>query len=71
MHVGGGDGDVVGAGFTRGTERRRALVDAAQGLTEVRGAADEGNSEVLLVDVVGVVGRGRTSDSSMSSTPRV
>ncbi len=55
----GGVGDVAGAGLTLGADHRRALVDAAQGLTEVGGTADEGNREVPLVDVVGVVGRGQ------------
>jgi hypothetical protein len=45
-HVRGGVGDVSGAGLALGPDHRRALVDAAQRLTEVGGTADEGNREV-------------------------
>ena len=38
---------------------------AAQGLAEVAGAADEGDGEDGLVDMVGVVGRREHFDSSM------
>ena len=55
----GGVGDVAGAGLALGADHGRALVDAAQGLAEVGGTADERNGEVPLVDVVGVVGRGQ------------
>ena len=48
--------DVAGAGLALGADHRRALVDAAERLTEVGGAADEGDGEVPLVDVVHVVG---------------
>ena len=58
-HVAGGVGDVAGAGLALGADHGRALVDAAQRLTEVGGTADEGDREVPLVDVVGVVGRGQ------------
>ena len=51
-------GDVPGAGLTLGADHGRALSDAPQRLTQVGGSADERNGEGLLVDVVGVVGRG-------------
>ena len=57
--MGGGVGDVAGAGLALRADHGRALVDAAQGLTEVGRAADEGDGELPLVDVVGVVGRGQ------------
>ena len=54
-HVRGRVGDVAGAGLALRADHGRALVDAAQGLTEVGSTADEGNREVPLVDVVAVV----------------
>ena len=55
-HVLRGFGDVTGAGLALGADHRGALVDAAQRLAEVGGAADEGNVEGALVHVVGVIG---------------
>jgi hypothetical protein len=49
--------DVAGAGLALGADHRRALADAPQRLAEVRRAADEGDVERPLVDVVGLVGR--------------
>ena len=57
-HVGHRVGDVPGSGLPLGTDHGRALGDAAQRLTQVGGSAHERNGEGLLVDVVGVVGRG-------------
>ena len=48
-------GDVAGAGLALRADHGRALVDTAQGLTEVGGTTHEGNGEVPLVDVVTVV----------------
>ncbi len=56
---------VAGARFALGADHGSALGDAAQRLPEVGRAADEGNVERPLVDVVHVVGRESTSDSSM------
>lgn len=47
--------DVAGAGLALGADHGGALADAAEGLAEVAAAADEGDAEVVLVDVVGVV----------------
>ena len=58
-HVRGRVGDVTGASLTLGTDHSRALVDAAQRLTEVGRTADERNREVPFVDVVAVVGGGQ------------
>src|SRR5665647_2608480 len=55
-HVTHGLDDVAGAGLALGAHHRGAFADAAQGLTEVHGAADEGHLELPLVDVVGLVG---------------
>ena len=57
-HVADGLDDVAGAGLAFCANHGRALADAAKGLAEVAAAADEGNAEVVLVDVVGVVGEG-------------
>ncbi|CAM0904951.1 unnamed protein product [Alopecurus aequalis] len=48
--------DVACASLALGADHGGALADAAEGLTEVAAAADEGDAEVVLVDVVGVVG---------------
>ena len=40
-----------------GANESGALLDTAQGLAEVAAAADEGYGEVVLVDVIDVVGR--------------
>ena len=50
--------DVAGAGLALGADHRRALGDAAQGLAQVGGTADEGGGEGPLVGVVDLVGRG-------------
>ena len=50
--------DVAGAGLALGADHGRPLGDAAQGLAQVGGAADEGHGERPLVDVVGLVGGG-------------
>ena len=50
--------DVAGAGLALGADHRRALADAAQRLAEVAAAAHERHLEVVLVDVVLLVGRG-------------
>ena len=52
-HVAHGFDDVAGAGFALGADHRRAFADAAQRLAEVTAAADEGDREVVLVDVMG------------------
>ena len=44
-------------GLALGADHRRALADPPQRLAEVGGAADEGDVEGVLVDVVGLVGR--------------
>ena len=49
--------DVAGARLALRPDHARALGDAAQGLTEVGGAADERHRERPLVDVVCLVGR--------------
>src|SRR5207245_875595 len=49
--------DVAAARLALGADHGRALGDAAQGLAEVGGAADEGHRERPLVDVVHLVGR--------------
>eukprot|EP00262_Sarcandra_glabra_P011813 TRINITY_DN2911_c0_g3_i1.p1 TRINITY_DN2911_c0_g3~~TRINITY_DN2911_c0_g3_i1.p1 ORF type:complete len:336 (+),score=10.47 TRINITY_DN2911_c0_g3_i1:113-1120(+) len=50
--------DVAGAGLALGADHGGALADAAQGLAEVAAAADEGDAEVVLVDVVVFVSDG-------------
>ncbi|MDH6583340.1 hypothetical protein M2161_002446 [Streptomyces sp. SAI-133] len=50
--------DVAGAGLALGADHGRALGDAAQGLAQVGGTADEGGREGPLVGVVDLVGRG-------------
>ena len=57
-HVPGRLDHVAGAGLALGADHRRALADAAQRLTEVGRAADEGHGERPLVDVVSLVGGG-------------
>ena len=55
-HVFHGVNDVSGAGFALGANHGCALGDAAQGFSEIAGAADERNRESVFVDVVGFVG---------------
>ena len=45
-------------GFALGADHGCAFGDAAKSFAEVAGAADEGCREGVLVDVVGLVGRG-------------
>jgi len=47
--------DVAGASLALGADHGGALADAAEGLAEVAAAADKGDAEVVLVDVVGVI----------------
>lgn len=49
--------DVSGACFALGSDHCCAFCDAAEGFAEVAAAADEGDFEVVLVDVVGFVSR--------------
>ena len=49
--------DVAGAGLALGADHRGALADPAECLAQVPRSADEGNLELVLVDVVGLVGR--------------
>mmetsp|Transcript_34965 Transcript_34965/g.109908 ORF Transcript_34965/g.109908 Transcript_34965/m.109908 type:complete len:329 (-) Transcript_34965:79-1065(-) len=50
--------DVAGAGLALGAEHGGTLGDAAERLAEVAAAADEGNLELVLVNVVLLVGHG-------------
>lgn len=56
-HVLDGLDDVAGAGLALGADHGGALGHAAEGLPEVAAAADEGDAEGALLDVVGLVGR--------------
>ena len=49
--------DVAGAGLALGADHGRAFADAAQRLAQVAAAADKRHLEVVLVDVVRLVGR--------------
>jgi hypothetical protein len=51
--------NVTGTGLTLGADHGSTLVDATKSLTEVLAAADEGDLVVVLVDMVGVIGRGQ------------
>jgi len=55
--VGHGLDDVAAARLALGPHHGRALADAAQGLAQVAASAHEGDLEVVLVDVILVVGR--------------
>lgn len=57
-HMANGFDDVTGSGFTFGADHSGAFGASAEGFTEVPGSADEGDSEGVLVNVVGVVGGG-------------
>jgi hypothetical protein len=57
-HVAHGFDDIARAGFALGTDHGRAFGDAAQSLAKVASAADEGNLESVLPDVVFFVRRG-------------
>lgn len=50
--------DVAGASLALGADHGGALADAAEGLPKVAAAADKGDAEVVLVDVVGVICQG-------------
>ena len=49
---------VACTGLALGADHGSALADAAQGLAQVAAATDEGHLEVVLVDVVALVGGG-------------
>src|SRR6202021_3750685 len=49
---------VAGAGLALGADHARAFGDAAQGFAEIARAADEGDGEGVLIDVVSFVGGG-------------
>ncbi|WVY93997.1 hypothetical protein V8G54_033085 [Vigna mungo] len=49
--------DVAGACLALGADHGGALADAAEGFPEVAAAADKGDAEVVLVDVVSVIGQ--------------
>ena len=49
--------DVASAGFTLGSDHRGAFTDTTQGFPEVAAAADKGDLEVVLEDVIGFVRR--------------
>jgi hypothetical protein len=51
--------DIAGTSLALGTDHSSALGDAAQGLTEIAAAADEGHLEGGLGNVVDIVGRGQ------------
>ena len=51
--------DVAGARLALRADHRRALADPPQRLAQIARAADERHLEVVLVDVVLVVGRGQ------------
>ncbi|KAL8140959.1 LOW QUALITY PROTEIN: hypothetical protein V2J09_006980 [Rumex salicifolius] len=55
-HVADGLDDVAGSSLSLGANHRRSLANTAQCLAEVAASADEGDAEVVLVDVVGLVG---------------
>jgi hypothetical protein len=58
-HVAHGLDDVARAGLPLGADHGGALAHPAERLAEVAAAADEGDAEVVLVDVVRVVGGGQ------------
>ena len=49
--------DIPGPGLALGADHRRTLADPPQGLAQVAAAADERHPELVLVDVVLLVGR--------------
>lgn len=51
--------DVAGAGFALCADHGCTFSDAAQGFAEAAAAADEGDLEVVLADVVDCVGGGK------------
>jgi hypothetical protein len=57
--VSNGLDDVAGPGLTLCPDHSSTLADAAEGLAQVAAAADEGDVEVVLLDVVGVIGGGQ------------
>ncbi|GAF74305.1 unnamed protein product [marine sediment metagenome] len=50
---------ISGAGFAFGSNHGCPLTNAPQGFTEVTAAADKGNLEVMLPDVVAFIRRGK------------
>jgi hypothetical protein len=57
-HVTDGFDHVAGAGFAFGADHCSAFGASAECFAEVAGSADEGNGEIVFVDVVSVVGGG-------------
>jgi hypothetical protein len=51
--------DVAGTSLTLCADHSGALGDAAKGLAKVAAAADEGSLEVVLCDVVEIIGGGK------------
>ena len=58
-HVLHGVDHVAGAGLALGADHGRAFGNAPQGLAQVARAADKGRGKGMLVDVMGLVGRGQ------------
>ena len=58
-HVAHGFHHVAGSGFALGANHGRALGYAPQGLAQIAAAADEGHLEVVLPDVMRLVGGGQ------------
>lgn len=51
--------DVAGPSLALRPDHSSTLADAAEGLAQVAAPADEGDVEVVLLDVVGVISRGQ------------
>ena len=50
---------IAGAGLTLGADHGRAFADAAQGFTQVAAAAHKRHLEIVLVDVMLFISRGK------------
>jgi len=50
--------DVTCTGFALGADHGSPLTNAAQGFTKVAATADEGNFEIVFINVMGFIGRG-------------
>lgn len=50
--------DIASAGLTLGVYHGGTLADMVKGLIEVMTVIDEGNTEVVLIDVIFIIGRG-------------
>ena len=50
--------NISSSSFTLCADHSSAFADTTEGLAEVAAAADEGNAKRVLLDMVGVVGRG-------------